>query len=506
MFERSRTHAAGLVTLVLVLVSAALLLLRLPRLQADFPAGVTTSGSLYTDEGLHASAAIHRVTRGEWIVSGDFNPVVLLPAMELVQGAAFEAAGMSLTTARRVAFVFLVLFAFGFFVLVRGLSSSLVAAAALAITLSDFTLYAFSRLAFLEVPMMAVIVAALLLARSEKLERHPLSRGMLSGLVFSLAVLVKTTAVFALPLLVLALAWRPRQRLRWRSPLAAVLIIAMAIGIHQAIVRTIFAADFAVVSAANFHLTLSPLKWLQDFGDIVQASFDLAPWLWGAVLPLLVLAGILSPRFRRHPLLVGSLFWLVPYLGLLSFSPYNAPRYDVVMVPAVAMLLVLAVSELAAQPRWRALAVPASAFLVWLGAAGAWRIGEYLAHPRWTFRDMAADVRARVRSSPGVPAVLMGHMACQVALATGVACVDDAFGSRPLRWRLAHDRPGWWVTLGIDRKLKASLERVDTLKEIARYHVFGDYYVGHPAVYLFRLRPRPAPLPRPTGGDRFEKP
>ena len=485
------TSATRIAIALLLLASAVLLGLRLAQPGADFPPGITTSGDLYADEGLHASAAVHRLTRGEWILPGDFNPVVLMPVMEVVQAAAFAVAGMSLATARAVDFMFLVLLAVAFFVLVRRLSSSLVAAAALALVLSNFVLYAFSRLALLEVPMMAMLVATLAVARSSRIQRRELAGGALVGLGLALAVLTKATALFAFPVVLAALAWRPGERPRWRGAAAALVASGLVLLVHQVIVRGFFATDYACVMAANIKVSASPLQWARNLKHVLRQSLVVERWLFVGALPIGALAFALSSDFRRHPLVIGALLWVASYLGLLSLSTYNAPRYDIVFVPPVCLLLVLAVAALAAVPRWRGVAALVAVFLVWRGAAGGWRMGDYLAHPRWSYRDMAADVRARVRASPDVPATLLGHIACQVGLAADLACVDDTLGSRDLAWRLDHDPPGWWVTLGIDPKTKALLDSRGSVELVATYHVFGDYYLGRQPVHLFRLKDLP---------------
>src|SRR5262245_18809374 len=88
---------------VLVLTALTLNLVRFVSLEADFPAGLTTSRALYTDEGWYSMNAV-AIARGQpWYTPGELNTMVSLPVVPLLQSAAFHFLGPGLVAARALA-------------------------------------------------------------------------------------------------------------------------------------------------------------------------------------------------------------------------------------------------------------------------------------------------------------------------------------------------------------------------------------------------------------------
>jgi len=205
-----RPSLARAVAVALLLLVAVLLLARFVHLDADFPAGITWSGVLYTDEGWYSNAATRHVLTGEWYLEGDFNPAVNMPMGQLLHRASFEVFGLSLSAARftpALAFsAAIVLVA----LLVRrrfGAPAALLTAALLA---SSYIGFAYSRLAIMEPVGMGFVALALYLADRAQGARAAWWSA-LAGLAASAAILTKSTMIFAVPL-VAWLAWAASGR------------------------------------------------------------------------------------------------------------------------------------------------------------------------------------------------------------------------------------------------------------------------------------------------------
>src|SRR5262245_2020307 len=149
--------------------------LRFVHLDADFPAGVTTSRALYTDEGLYSFNPIRMSSGRSWYVPGELNTSINLPVASLLQVGAFRVSGRSLIVARSlVAASAIVLIAVTFALTLRyaPLLSAMLVACALS---CDFLLFSYSRLAILDVVMTTVVALAFLMASSIRPKYFPLT-------------------------------------------------------------------------------------------------------------------------------------------------------------------------------------------------------------------------------------------------------------------------------------------------------------------------------------------
>src|SRR5271170_2377848 len=182
---------------------AALFALHAVHLRADFPNNSPWMDySKYTDEGWYGKAAIEQYVLGSWYVHGDFNPSIALPVLPALEFALFHFTGVSLVAARLLILAVFALNLLLAYLLVRTQASPWIALFAVTLLASNAFLYAFSRLAILESPMMLFLLASWLLAlRLPQIASVTLRNTALIaiGLLLCLMVLTKTTAIFLLP-------------------------------------------------------------------------------------------------------------------------------------------------------------------------------------------------------------------------------------------------------------------------------------------------------------------
>jgi predicted membrane-bound mannosyltransferase len=236
-------HKRWIYGLWLVLVCIFALLHGL-HLGADFPNHTPwfMDWAKYTDEGWYGNAAVRAHLFGNWYLPGDFNPAPAVPVWPFLEWVLFFFTGVSIQAARGLAVAFFFCNLLLSYLLLRAKSPRWVALLALTLLVTSPFLYCFSRLAILEPMLIAFTLAALNLAVRLPRLRRPVVASVAIGLLFTLMMLTKTTAVFLLPALGWAMLlphmenrklsspWQPRPRplphplasgWRWSSTLAS---------------------------------------------------------------------------------------------------------------------------------------------------------------------------------------------------------------------------------------------------------------------------------------------
>jgi len=483
----SRAVTIGtLPTILILFLSLSALGLRFVYLEADFPYQINWSGDLYTDEGWYSNNAIAHELTGGWIVEGDFNPIVSLPVFPLLQAGAFSLLGFGLTTARITEVVFSILLCLLSYRLVTRMADGLSGLATLFLLSTNFTVFAFSRLAILELPMTALTLVSLLLAVST---RGPRALNLaLASLAFCLATLTKTTALFGLPSL-LYLIWtaQPSSRKGMLAASAALLLVGLVLGVYYAVADAGDPESVALFAATEFtprlEGTLPSIGWA--LGRTVWNGLVLDRLAYPLAILSLPLYLVLSRRARTDRLVIACTLWIVSSFAALAVRGYLPPRYYLPLsVPLACLLGVMAVRSFQAfrpSPRSYAPLV----LLAGIGAVNLIGIVTHLASPQFSFIEMAQDVEAQIEVRGGDP-LLIGNMANSVSLATGVPSINSELGTRDLAWKLEKYRPGYFLALGEERPTVRELSEVYELQPLASYDVFGNYYDGK-QVQLYKL-------------------
>jgi hypothetical protein len=199
------------------------------HLRADFPnhSPWMFDWAKYTDEGWYGNAAVRAHLLGHWHLAGDFNPAVAVPVWPALEWVLFCLTGVTVEAARALAVsVFFVNLALSYALLcARGAGSTSLrrearsafqwpALLAVSLLVTSPYLYCFSRLAILEPLLTLWVLAGLNVAVRMDRMRRPLWGAAGVGALALLAALTKTTAIFLLPALALAMAvplWRRRS-------------------------------------------------------------------------------------------------------------------------------------------------------------------------------------------------------------------------------------------------------------------------------------------------------
>ena len=225
-------------------------------LRADFPnhSPWIFDWAKYTDEGWYGNAAIRAHLFGNWYVAGDFNPAVALPVLPFLEWVLFFATGVTLEAARGLAVAFFFVNLLLSYLLLRAHGPRWAGLLAVTLMVTSPFLYCFSRLAILEPLLTAFTLAALNLAVRLPRMRRPVLASAGIGLLLTLMMLTKTTAVFLLPAVGWALLVELRQERKkaMRCAAAALGTFAVSYGLWMAMVaRTGLMGDYRYLFFIN---------------------------------------------------------------------------------------------------------------------------------------------------------------------------------------------------------------------------------------------------------------
>ncbi|MGB3298754.1 MAG: glycosyltransferase family 39 protein [Phormidesmis sp.] len=506
-------YLPGLIILLLVLAG-----LRLVFLSADFPVGAISSpGMAYTDEGWWSRNAIAFLKTGRWYIDDGYNTIFSLPILPILQVGWFSIFGISLTAARLLTVLCLWVIAGLVYAIARREIKSGLAWIAPFIVLSSYPIFVYSRIALLEMPMLMLILISLWLAIiSGDRPATKLAKIASSAIFFALAVLTKTSALFALPMLVTLvflqsnrqsnrqLHWPagwpagwpanwPAARLylskcRLQSAAIWLLIFAIPVGIffelsshgNSALSHSYF-EDFNVAGKTHkglLSVVKGPLRTL-------KYSFELFP-LQLICLGISLATLIRLKDYRSNLVFQIALLWSLSILLAFSLSNFAAPRYFVIWIVPVALAVPLAIEHFLIRASWRKtlfLSIFSLAVIVSLS-----QIAVYLSTAKFTLVNTSKDIDAIVAADSTHSALVMGHFADTLALASNdISAINDQMGFRDLDYRISVLKPGYYVSYGkIAPSVASKLKAYYRLELLETFDVYQNYDYGKP-VCFYRL-------------------
>ena len=185
-----------------------------------------------------------------WYVIGDFNYPVHYPVYFVLEVIVFKLFGASFETVRAISAVSAVLVIFTIWLIVQPRVSNLAAAITTFLISSNYLFFAFSRYGQADIPTLLFVVlslACLLLGKTT-----PASwRTILSALLLVCAILTKTTAVFAIPVL-LVLIWQQQQTAKNRAIHLAIFlgIISLIFTVYYILLVKPYFADYQRIATS----------------------------------------------------------------------------------------------------------------------------------------------------------------------------------------------------------------------------------------------------------------
>ena len=240
------------------------------HLAADFPNHTVwhIDWAKYTDEGWYGNAAIRMHLFGRWYIPGDFNPAPAVPVWPFLEWILFFFTGVSMEAARALAVAFFFANLLLTYALLRPRGPRWMALLALTLMVTSPFLYCFSRLAILEPMLTTLLLAVLNLTVRLPRMKKPFAASAVIGVLFTLMMLTKTTAIFLLPAIGWALFVSFREYCEGASDFART---GLRKWFHQAAVRC--AAIALSTSAMTFGAWMALVVARGYFGDYKYLLF-----------------------------------------------------------------------------------------------------------------------------------------------------------------------------------------------------------------------------------------
>ncbi|MGA2649408.1 MAG: glycosyltransferase family 39 protein [Terracidiphilus sp.] len=488
-------------------VIGAFAVLHALHLRADFPNHTIwfCDWAKYTDEGWYGNAAIRAHLFGNWYLPGDFNPAPAVPVWPFLEWVLFFFTGVTIQAARGLAVAFFFVNLLLSYLLLRSSGSRWMALLALTLIATSPFLYCFSRLAILEPMLTAFTLAALNLAVRLPRMRRPVWFSVWIGVIFTLMMLTKTTAVFLLPAVIWAMVlplWKNR-RLAIRCVLTAAGIFATTFGLWMAlIVDDGLFRDYKYLFSINKYDKPPEFYW--PFVSLWW-SFHGGLWIDRILIPL---AGIIalgaalawrSKRARRlllDPVFGASAWAAAGYILFMTVQNHPQPRYFAVVAFFSFFMLALGIEALlgrgaVAPPRparmagWAAVALTAVA--VGLNAA---QTARFAAHPEYTLVNAVAQLTQYIDAHPNGNRMLVSISGDEFTLVSHLPAMCDDFGTEHLDARLSAYQPGWYATWNdIDPGILESIHESYSMEQVATFQALDDPQRN--LIVLFKLHQLP---------------
>jgi 4-amino-4-deoxy-L-arabinose transferase-like glycosyltransferase len=484
------------------------------HLSADFPNHTPwfSDWAKYTDEGWYGNAAIRAHLFGNWYLPGDFNPAPAIPVWPLLEWIVFCFTGVTIEAARGlVVFFFFCNLLLSYFLL-RVKGARWMALLALTLLVTSPFLYCFSRLAILEPMLIAFTLTAFNLAVRLPGLRRPVWASVVIGLLFTLMMLTKTTAVFLLPALgwaMLAPLW-PNRRLSVRAVVAAAGSFVLSFGLWMALViHAGLLKDYKYLFFVNKYNKPKEFYWpLVSF----WWSFHGGLWVDHVLIPLagvLVVSALVAGLWlvRRHsegccgwarkllldPVFGASILAVAGYILFMTYQDHPQPRYFAVVAFFCFFVLALSIEALLAQGNalWlRRLGGVVLAVVLSASAGNAAQTFYYVSHPEYSYVDAAQRLTRYIDEHPNGRRLLVSISGDQITLMTHLPSLCDDFGTLELVTKIEDYQPGWFATWNdIDPGALEDLHNRYSLEQVARFRALDD--PDRNILILFKLHPLP---------------
>ncbi len=468
--------------------------LRFVHINADFPSGITTSGTLYTDEGWYANSAIRDYLTGHWYLAGDINTAVTQPGGQVLYRLAFAVFGLSLTSARLTIIILFILLTLFLALWIRNYYGDFTALLSALLLSTNYFAFAYSRLALRYLIALFFIIASFFIIESFK-DKSSILRIILASSLMAYAILTYTIAVFAIPLL-LFLAWKNGRNARQRLlfPLLTVSIILILAGGYLLAVRNLYPVDVTNdTSIVSITFISHFSEWIRNIKNDVLSIFHNLGWdLVGLTAVLTLSALVVSRQFRSNTIALTLIGYSMIFIATLSINKYSPPRYYLMLLAPFAGLCAISCKSLMDwfyEHKWgRFTWLPL--FLVLLTSLhGGWKIVGYLSDPQYSFYHMAQEVKNDIQEREGMTkgVILFGDIADSVSLETGTNAVNSGlWTSSHVAARLEEYRPKYLIvhTSHIDQ---VAISEGAQVTEIGRWDVFNNYYANGEQVRLYYL-------------------
>lgn len=362
--------------LVAIVIALAGLGLRASDLRADPPPDLSWSFAPYTDEGLNTYSARNLVLYGAW-QTDDFFPFVVYPLVNYLVALVFKLFGIGFVQVKLISLLAALLGVVAAYLLAREAAGPVAGMVAALLVSTSYPLVMYGRLGLIEtVQVLFLLLAGWSWARGLA---RPWLMALSGFLAAALVLFVKISAIFIVPVMVAVFAWEFFDR--HDRPARAALLRGLGLfcaGIGGAVVAWL-ALVFLPHRADYLRYVLrhsfeSPAGHPEKLVDYVYNTFTVGVYsrivpriAWTALLGIATLPVL---ALGRRPAMRYVAAWFVMALLLLGYMNYRPPRYEIIIIPALAVAAAAALARLLEDgtllPRLKPTLVKALLAALWL--------------------------------------------------------------------------------------------------------------------------------------------
>lgn len=503
-----------------VVVITTFALVHLLHLSADFPNHTAwhMDWAKYTDEGWYGNAAVRARLFGHWYLPGDFNPAPAVPVWPALEWVLFGWTGVSIVAARALTVSFFILNLGLTYLLLRTRARRWVCLLAITLSVTSPFLYAFSRLAILEPLLTALTLLALNLAVRMPKSRRPLLAAGTIGVLFTLMMLTKTTAVFLTPMLgwaLLAGLWQRERKKAVQTALTAIATFLATFGLWMGLViHAGLYGDYKYLFFINKYV--KPVEWYWPAWSFWW-SFHGGLWVDHILIPL---AGVLTlviaaraliwkdgwaRKALLDPVFGAALLATAGYILFMTYQNHPQPRYYAFVAVFCFMLVALGADALLRQTgRLRQAGQLALAVACVAIGINIFQMMNFAMHPEYTLVTAAKRLTRYIDTHPNGNRQLVSISGDDVTMMTGLPTLCDDFGTEELVSKLNQYQPGWWATWNdIDPGTLEDLHNLYSLEQVASFRAMDD--PERNVLVLFKLHRLPGGEVRSPADGNLQK-
>jgi hypothetical protein len=419
---------------------------------------------------------------------------------------------------------------------------------ALTLMVTNPFLYCFSRLAILEPMLTTLLLTELNLAVRLPSMRRPVTAAAVMGVLFTLMMLTKTTAIFLLPAIGWSLFASFRNRMndslrekgqngssdrRWRlrdwfHPCAvrcaviASTMFLLTFGLWMALVVGLgYFGDFKFLLFINKYVKPTEFYWpLLSFWWSVRGLvwIDRILLPLGAVLIVIALAAAIVIRNRANwgvrllfdPVFGASILAAGGYILFMTYQNHPQPRYFALIAVFCFIPISMATEAVVSQSgAMRLLGWGAAAVVMIASASNAVLTASFATHPEYTFVTAARQLTTYIDQHPNGNRLLVSISGDEISLISHLQTLCDDFSMHTpafpdLGTKMAIYKPGWWATWNdVDPGTLEDIHTHYSLEQVASFKAFDD--PERNVLVLFKLKPLPGGQVRPIEGDNLQR-
>lgn len=479
---------------VLVVVCVTFAAVRFIDLEADFPIAVSSSGALYTDEGLYARNALALELTGQWYIPGEYNTAINYPVYSLMQVVAFQLFGPSLATLRAISVLCGLGATLFIFLLIRRRCGNQAALIAAAMILMNYRFLVYSRFGNMDIPTTLFVAAGL----CALLWHQGPMRGkqvILCGILMFMALLVKTNALAGaaaagLVILIHEDTWR--KRLTMAGIYVGTLVACGTLYLFTILIPNW--SDFRAVSGDVIDSRLTPGigEYITTLFKVVKrGQMDIDWYFLPLALTLGPLLAIFAKPLRREPVFLAGLAWLLLHLGLMAGLQYHPPRYFAAAVVPVSIVMSIIIDQAMRSPRF---AYGAGALLTIAALQLKTNVGltRQMFHERkHTLISTAQAMKQAIEADNPERIFVLSHSAATQLFVMQVESIGEHLGPASREEKIAAHKPTYFIRHAKslddeDETVTAFTKQGYQLEAMGKYRLLRDEIESR-AMYLYRV-------------------